>query len=82
MMAEKRHLDRFAEASQRSASILAHDYGSEITKQQEEHLATLAHTVVGEWTPERSLGYSAEMLAKRASELYHACLIVGFHLGR
>ena len=72
----------YAEALKSSASILAHDYGAEITKQEEEHLSTLAHTLTGEWNPERSLGYSAEMLAKRASELYHACLIVGFHLGR
>ncbi|DBB07207.1 TPA: hypothetical protein ACH3X1_011772 [Trebouxia sp. C0004] len=78
MTGEKRYLDRFAEASKRSASILAHDYGAEISKQEEEHLSTLAHTLTGEWNPERSLGYSAEMLAKRASELYHA---VGFHLG-
>ena len=82
MTDEKRYLDRFAEASKRSASILAHDYGAEITKQEEEHLSTLAHTLTGEWNSERSLGYSAEILAKRASELYHACLIVGFHLGR
>ncbi|DBB07206.1 TPA: hypothetical protein ACH3X1_011771 [Trebouxia sp. C0004] len=78
MTGEKRYLDRFAEASKRSASILAHDYGAEFSKQEEEHLSTLAHTLTGEWNPERSLGYSAEMLAKRASELYHA---VGFHLG-
>ena len=51
MTGEKRYLDRFAEASKRSASILAHDYGAEITKQEEEHLSTFAHTLTGEWNP-------------------------------
>jgi len=69
VMAEKRYLDvRFADAAQCCAFILAHGYGSEVTQQQVEHLVTLAYTLTGEWTPERSLGYPAEMLAKSASE--------------
>ena len=60
--------------------MLARDYGTETTKMEVEHLENREDTLLKEWSKECCMGHSAQMLAKRFSELFHQILIVGFHL--